>query len=70
MAMTEFGELQPDGRVTNVRTIDQSALAACPFFIFSPEHYRGDDTCRCDDPAHTEMADWGYTWDANEGRWK
>lgn len=67
--MTEFGELQPDGRLTNVRTIPQSALLACPHFILMPEHYRGNDTCRCDDPLHAEMADWGYNWDSNTERW-
>jgi hypothetical protein len=28
-----------------------------------PEHYREDGSCRCDDPDHTDMDDWGYVWD-------
>lgn len=25
--------------------------------------------CRCDDADHVEMAEWGYVWDAKQGRW-
>lgn len=67
--MTEFGELHPDGSYTRTRTLKQSSMAACPHFIMVPEHYRDDESCRCDDPDHTEMAEWGYTWSANEKRW-
>lgn len=61
--MTEFGTLHPDGTITDARTIQQSSLAACPHFILVPSHYRADETCRCDDPGATEMAEWGYEWD-------
>ena len=61
--MTEFGTLGPDGVFTHVRTLLQSSLAACPFVIFDPAHYRADETCKCDDA--TEQAkmikEWGYT---------
>ena len=64
--MVEFsrGELV-DGRlrVVPVRTIKQSSIGNCPHFIFDPEHYRVDESCRCDDPNHTDMAEWGYVWD-------
>ena len=64
--MVEFsrGELV-DGRlrVVPVRTIKQSSIGNCPHFIFDPEHYRADESCRCDDPNHTDMAEWGYVWD-------
>jgi hypothetical protein len=58
------GELV-DGRlrVVPVRTIKQSSIGNCPHFIFDPEHYRADESCRCDDPNHTDMAEWGYVWD-------
>lgn len=43
----------------NVVTLNPSR---CKFFIFVPEHYRKDGSCRCDDPAHRKMmiADWEY----------
>ncbi len=71
--MVEFGhgERTPGGglRVRHVRTISQSSIGACPHFILDPSHYRDDETCKCDDPNATEMADWGYTWDAAKGQW-
>ena len=67
--MTEFskGELKPDGSfsVTHVRSIKQASMLKCPHFIMVPEHYRADESCRCNDPDHTEMADWGYVWDGS-----
>lgn len=65
--MIQFGELQPDGTVTNVRVITEGAIRACPHVIFMAEHYREDGTCRCDDPAHKKMAEWGYVW-SEQGR--
>jgi hypothetical protein len=66
--MTEFGTLHPDGTVTNARTIQQSSIGRCPHFIMVAEHYREDESCRCDDPEHAEMADWGYRWDGKMWR--
>ena len=67
--MAEFSEgtIGEDGKLSikHVRTLDQSRIRKCPHFMFAPEHYREDETCRCNDPEHTEMADWGYTWDGN-----
>jgi hypothetical protein len=31
-----------------------------------PEHYRDDNSCRCDDESHTEMAEWGYKWNGEQ----
>ena len=61
----QFGTLQPDGTLTNQRTIKQSSIQACPFVIMVPEHYREDGSCKCDDPEHRKMmiAEWGYTED-------
>lgn len=42
--------------------------ARCPHVIFSPEHYRADGRCRCDDPHH-RMDRWGYRWDIRQRRW-
>lgn len=58
-----FGTLNPDGTLTNVRKMNQSVFANCPFFIMSPEHYREDGTCKCNDPEHRKMMmkEWGYT---------
>jgi len=66
--MTEFGALGPDG-YEHVRTLSQAAMRACPHRIMAPEHYREDESCRCDDESHAEMAEWGYSWDAEAGRW-
>lgn len=65
--MVQLGNLQPDGRVTNQREISQSDILACPHAILMVEHYRDDGSCRCNDPDHCLMSDWGYTWD--DGRW-
>lgn len=67
--MVEFGELQPNGDVTNVRTIKQSDILACPHVILMPDHYRDDGSCRCDDEQHVVMAEWGYTWNPTTRRW-
>ena len=64
-----FSTLHPDGTETNVRTLPQSKIAACPHFIFAIEHYRADGSCKCDDPAENVMAEWGYTWSPALGRW-
>lgn len=66
--MTAFGTLHPDGSLTNVRMLPQSAMLACPHFIMVPEHYRADNSCRCDDKSHTEMKTWGYRWKGK--RWQ
>lgn len=55
---------------TDIREIKDSDIAACPHYIMVPEHYRSDGTCYCNDPAHTEMAGWGYVWDAEVKRWR
>jgi hypothetical protein len=63
-----FQNVYSDGTVVHVRTLSRSAMLACPHFIMVPEHYRDDDTCRCDDPDHLVMAEWEYTWDGS--RWQ
>lgn len=67
--MTQFGRLNPDGTVTHIKTIKQSSMMKCPFFIMVPEHYRDDESCRCDDPTHREMSEWGYRWDPEAEKW-
>ena len=66
--MIQFGNLNPDGSLSNVRNIEQSAIMKCPHLILVAEHYRADGSCRCDDP-RARMAEWGYVWDATAGRW-
>jgi hypothetical protein len=34
-----------------------------------PEHYDDDGKCRCTDPRHTLMREWGYTWNPDAKRW-
>ena len=38
--MPMFGDLNPDGSVSNERFIPQDAMKKCPHFIMVPEHYR------------------------------
>lgn len=68
--MPMFGELLPDGTVRGERFIEQEVIMRCQFFIMAPEHYREDDTCRCDDPSHLEMAQWGYVWNQDDMKWR
>lgn len=56
------------------RTLTAEQIRACPHFIMDPDHYDPDGRCRCTDPDHDEMAEWGYTWmpdpnDPAKGRW-
>jgi hypothetical protein len=62
--MVEFGRLTPDG-YEHVKTINQSDMLKCPHVIMVAEHYRDDGTCRCNDPTHIEMAEWGYKWNGH-----
>jgi len=64
----KFGTINEDGTVANERSISRSSIAACPHVIFMPDHYREDGACRCDDPDHVEMAEWGYVW--RDGLWR
>jgi len=59
----QFGTLHPDGTLTNTRTLQQSAIRACPFVIFDPSHYREDGSCKCNDKAEQVkmVREWGYT---------
>jgi hypothetical protein len=70
--MTRFSKLvmDKDGQLveTNVRVIKQEDMMKCPHFIMVPEHYRQDGSCRCDDPDHLEMVEWGYKW--KDGEWQ
>ena len=68
--MTRFSKLSlVDGKPveTDIRNINQQSMMKCPHFIMVAEHYRMDEVCRCDDSTHTEMLEWGYTWDG--GKW-
>lgn len=69
--MVRFSKLKfENGRPVeyDVVNIEQDTIAQCPHFIFAPEHYRPDGTCRCNDKAHTEMKQWGYKW--RDGQWR
>jgi hypothetical protein len=64
----QFGTLNENGTLTNVRYIRQEDIQSCPHCIMVQEHYNEDGTCRCKDKAHTEMKDWGYNW--RDGEWR
>jgi hypothetical protein len=64
-----FGKLNPSGQLTNVRNISREDIGKCKFFILSPDHYRDDGSCKCNDREHRAMMirDWGYTEEHFEG---
>jgi hypothetical protein len=57
-----FGTLNENGTLSNVRLIKQADIGKCPFFIFMPDHYREDGTCKCSNAEHRKMMikEWGY----------
>ncbi len=57
------------GHTADVYEMSHEMIGACPHFILVPDHYRADGTCRCDDATHSEMREWGYTWNDTDGRW-
>jgi hypothetical protein len=62
-----FSTIAPDGsggiKETDVVCIRQADIAACPFCIMVPSHYRPDGSCKCDDPEERAMMikEWGYS---------
>jgi hypothetical protein len=67
--MTRFSKLNPDGTESDVRVISQADLLACPHCILVASHYRENGTCKCDDAGESIMAEWGYHWNEEKGRW-
>jgi hypothetical protein len=67
--MVRFSKLTLDeqGKAveTHIRHIKQSMMMKCPHYIMLVEHYREDDTCRCNDKKHKEMKQWGYKWNGS-----
>ena len=65
----EFGTLNPDGNLTNVRNIRHTDVRKCRFFILVHDHYREDGSCKCNDPEHRAMMirEWEYTEEQFEG---
>lgn len=47
---------------TNVKMMNQSDIAKCPFLIFMPEYYRQDGSCKCSNREHRRMMieEWEY----------
>lgn len=54
--------------MTKIVTLTAAQIGACPHFIMVSEHYREDRSCRCDDPGHRAMEEWGYEW--RDGGWR
>ncbi len=52
-----------------VYTMSSEMIQGCAHLILVPSHYRSDGSCRCDDATHSEMKEWGYTWNDTDGRW-
>lgn len=66
--MTRFSTLNPDGSESNVRTISQDTIRACPNVILVPEHYPEVGPCECFDK-EVDMDSWGYVWSDENGHW-
>jgi hypothetical protein len=65
----QFGTLNPNGHLTNVRNIKQSDVGKCPHFIMDQSHYREDGSCKCNDAKDPHMKGWGYKWDKKKNQW-
>ena len=59
----QFGTLNSNGTLTNVREIKQSNIGKCKFLILVLDHYRPDGSCKCSNKEHREMMikEWGYS---------
>ena len=64
-----FATLNPDGTLSNQRTLSHDSIGRCRFSIMVADHYRDDGTCKCDDRDHRAMMvrEWEYPEDAFEG---
>ena len=65
------GEWEVDASVGGsiVVKMQQSMIGACPHVIFTPDHYRADGSCRCNEKDNADMREWGYTWNEREEVW-
>ena len=50
----------------HVTVIKQSDLLKCPHVIFDARTLSQDGSCRCNDPEHIVMIEWGYSWDGEK----
>ena len=69
MQNIKFGTLNANGTVTETATLSKTSIEGCPHFIFAPEHYNTDGTCKCKDKANSVMKKWGYKWDNKVKQW-
>lgn len=55
----------------HMKVVSSRALANCPNFILTAQHYidAPDNRCRCFIKDAPEMAAGGYRWDKAQGRW-
>jgi len=61
-----FNTMSANGTIIHNRTISRESMLACPYTIMMPDHYRDDQSCRCDDPGHLEMIEWEYKWNGTK----
>lgn len=61
-AVTEPGKAERNPPM-EIRILNNSDIGKCKFFIFQPDHYREDGSCKCDDHEHRAMMirEWGYS---------
>lgn len=72
--MVRFSKLTLDERgnavESEVRDIKHEHIMACPHYIIVAEHYRDSGACKCNDPNHTVMSEWGYVWSNETMQWE
>lgn len=63
------GYLKEDGSV-QYTGVPIQWIRACPNQIRHGAHYRKNGTCRCGDPYHSKMSEWGFRWNVDKKEWE
>ena len=56
-------------RKASITHMKQEDILRCPHAILMHGHYNLDGSCRCYDPHHRLMLEWGYVWDHGRMVW-
>lgn len=59
-------------QVKEETSLSTTAINNCRYHIMDPIHYckKHPENCRCKDPNHKEMLEWGYLWNSTTSRWE
>ena len=50
-------------------SMERTMIQGCPHVIFTPDHYRADGSCKCNEKDNSDMKEWGYTWNEQQEVW-